>query len=81
MPVEEFAAQIVTRRARQMVVVEHRIVVETEIVERVGEVQPQSIGVRAADAHSLQLPQPDASFDAAMTVAFGVADVAVAERT
>ena len=68
------------RRAGQQVVAERWIVVEAEIVERVGDIEPELVGPSPSYEDVPENRGACARLDALVHGAVGVGDVAIAER-
>ena len=79
MLIEHLGTQIVTRRAGQLVVSEGRIVVEAEIVERVGEIEPDLVRCTCGHEDVFEDRRAYARLDALMDGAIEVGDIAIAE--
>ena len=77
--VQQLGAEVVARRAGQQVVAEVRIVVETEIVERVGQIQPDLVRRRAVVEDAAENRSARSGFDALVNGSVGVGDVASSE--
>ena len=83
MLVEQLGAQEMPWRPGQLVVAVEGVVLESEIAESVGEVEPEPIGIGSVHQHGFQDGRAEADLDALMDRLVGVlddAEVGNAER-
>ena len=64
--IEEFGTQEMARRAGQFVVAEYRIIVETEIAEGVGRIEPKTVSTRTGFKNARDQLGAEAELDALM---------------